>query len=42
MKTKLMLQQMEKTIREDEVVVEEMNKLAKNSRIIFSKQTELN
>lgn len=37
-----MLQQLEKTIREDGVVVEEMNKLPKNSRIVFSKQTELN
>lgn len=41
-KTQVMLQQLDKTIREDEIVVEEMNKLSKNSRIIFSKQTELN
>lgn len=37
-----MLQQLEKTILEDEVVVEEMNKMPKNSRIVFSKQTEIN
>lgn len=41
LKTKLMLQQLDKTITEDEILVEEMTKIARNSRIVFSKQAEL-
>lgn len=39
MKSKLMLQQLEKTVKEDELMVEEMNKLSKNSRMALTKQT---
>ena len=41
LKTKLMVQQLDKTIKEDELLAGEMAKISKNSRILFSKQAEL-
>jgi hypothetical protein len=37
-----MLQQLEKNIREDEIVVEEMSKMGKGTKIIQSKYVEIN
>lgn len=40
-KAQLMSQQLDKTLREDEVIVQEMGRLNRGTRIALAKQTEL-